>query len=250
VAVDRVQSVTIGWQEDGNQAMPAGQVLTGDHNLVNVQATLFYKVKADELVDYVAAGDRVEGLLVRAAEAALAEWTASRTVDEVLLHGKMDLGPALAAGTRARVKPYRLGVQVDDARVTLVAPPEEVKFAFDEVARAQTSIVTQRNRAEQEAEAALRAAEADAFRVEQTAAGQARSRTVLAEREAGRFLERLRQYQAGRRSNPAYLRQIWEEERGRIFARLKENGQLGLLDHHLGGGGLDLNIAPPTPRKP
>ena len=105
VAVDRVQSVTIGWQEDGSQAMLAGQVLTGDHNLVNVQATLFYKVKADELVDYVAAGDRVEGLLVRAAEAALAEWTASRTVDEVLLHGKMDLGPALAAGTRARVKP-------------------------------------------------------------------------------------------------------------------------------------------------
>ena len=36
--------------------MPAGQLLTGDHNLVNVQATLYYKVRPDEVEDYVAAG--------------------------------------------------------------------------------------------------------------------------------------------------------------------------------------------------
>ena len=57
-------------------------------------------------------------------------------------------------------------------------------------------------------------------------------------------------YQEGRRTNPDYLRQIWEEERGKLFAKLKENGQLGLLDDHIGPDGLDFNITSPLPRKP
>src|SRR5581483_10965163 len=45
VAVDRVQSVTVGYQQDDSfgETMPSGQLLTGDHNLVNVQAILTYK---------------------------------------------------------------------------------------------------------------------------------------------------------------------------------------------------------------
>src|SRR5437588_278643 len=47
VAVDKIQSVTVGYQDAvADQAIPAGQLLTGDHNLVNVQVTLFYKVSA------------------------------------------------------------------------------------------------------------------------------------------------------------------------------------------------------------
>jgi hypothetical protein len=44
------------------------------------------------------------------------------------------------------------------------------------------------------------------------------------------------------------LRQIWEEERSKLFARLKENGQIELLDHHLGANGLDLITAPQKQR--
>jgi membrane protease subunit HflK len=250
VAVDRVQSVTVGYPDaGGEQVMPPGQLLTGDHNLVNVRATLYYKVRPEEVAEYVAATDQVEGLMTRVAETVLAEWVASRTVDDVLLRGKHDLGPALAAGTQQRLGPYRLGVEVLDARVALIAPPDEVKHAFDEVARAQTAIVTLTNRAEQEAEAALRTALSDKFRLEQTTAAYAHGQRLLARREADRFLDRLRQFEASRRTNPAYLRQIWEEERGRLFARLKENGQLGLLDHHLGADGLDLSIAPALPKK-
>src|SRR6516225_12116310 len=67
VAVDRVQSVTIGYQEDDftGETMPAGQLLTGDHNLVNVQAVLSYKVRRDGEADYVLQADRVDALLGR-----------------------------------------------------------------------------------------------------------------------------------------------------------------------------------------
>jgi membrane protease subunit HflK len=250
VIVDRVQSVVVGFrEEDANQPLPAGQVLTGDHNLVNAQLTLFYKVRPEEVAEYVTQAARVDSLLSRAVEATLAEWVAGRFVDDVLLNGKMEMPAALVERTRETLEPYRLGVEVLDVRVALLAPPDEVKDAFDNVARAQTKIATQRNQAEQEAESLLRQAQADKYRIEQATAAYVDSQKLLAQRDAERFTARLRQYQVARRTNPNYLRQIWEDERGKVFARLKENGQLDLLDHHLGADGLDLITAPP-PKKP
>jgi membrane protease subunit HflK len=250
VVVDRVQRVTVGFQEDSSEdALPPGQFLTGDHNLVNAQVVLYYKVRPDEVADYVAQADRVDGALTRAAESAMSEWVAGRTVDDVLLNGKNAMRGDLVRQVGARVEPYRLGVEVLDARVALVAPPREVKDAFDDVSRAQTKIETGRNEAEQKAESQLRTAEAEVYRIGQNAAAYAHNKRLLAEGDAKRFLERLRQYEAGRRTNPHYLRQIWEEERGKLFARLKENNQIDLLDHHLGADGLDLFTAPRMPKK-
>jgi membrane protease subunit HflK len=250
VAVDRLQSVTVGFQEEaGDQAVPAGQLLTGDHNLVNVRATLYYKVRPEEVEGYVAQADRVDGLIARAAEAVMAQWVGGRVVDDVLLNGKNALRPELVEATQRRIEPYGLGVQVLDARVALVSPPDDVKFAFDNVAREQARTSTLINQAEQEAEGRLRAARADKYRVEQATAAYVSTQGLLARREAERFLERLRQYEAGRQRNPHYLRQIWEEERGKLFAKLKENGQLGLLDHHVGPDGLDVTISPAAPKR-
>jgi membrane protease subunit HflK len=250
VAVDRVQTVTVGYPEAGDaSAMPAGQVLTGDHNLVNVAATLSYKVQAEAVEDYVAAAGAAEGLLARAAEAVLGEWVAGRTVDDVLLNGKSELREVLKERTQAVVDRYRLGVQVLDARVTAVAPPDEVKAAFDSVALEQTRITTRRHLAEQQAEAAWRRALADRYRLEQETAAYAGAQTLLARRDAERFMGRLQQYRQGIKTNPHYLRQIWEEERGKLFAALKKNNQIDLLDHHLGAGGLDVITAPPLPSK-
>jgi membrane protease subunit HflK len=250
VAVDHVQGVTVGFREEGNDnPMPPGQLLTGDHNLVNAQATLYWKARPDALEDYVTQAGRVEELLTRAAEAVMAEWVASRGVDDVLLNGKKALAPALVEGTQKRVDGYRLGVQVLDARVSMLAPPDGVKHAFDAVASEQANVAALINQAEQEAESNLRAAQSDKFRTELETAAYVERQRLLARREAERFTVRLKQYEAGRRINPNYLRQIWEDERGKLFAKLKENGQLGLLDHHLGPDGLDLTIAPPLPKK-
>jgi membrane protease subunit HflK len=250
VAVDRVQSVAVGFRdEDAAAAMPAGQLLTGDHNLVNARATLYYKVRPEAVEEYVAQRDRVEELLGRSAEAAMGEWLAGRTVDVVLLRGKVDLGPVVAARARQAAADYGLGVEVLDARVGFLQPPEEVKDAFDDVAREQTKIATRRHQAEQEAEAKLRRARAEQIRLQQSAAAYATTQRLLAQGDAARFTERLAKYRAGVRQNPDYLRQVWEEERGKLFARLKENNQIDLLDHHLGADGLDVLTAPPLPRK-
>ena len=250
VAVDQLRRVVVGYQEGGDAAMPAGQLLTGDHNLVNVQATIYYKVRPDEAASYVVQADRVDGLTARAAETVMAEWVASRTVDEVLLNGKVDLRAALLKQVQERIDPYGLGVDVLDAPVALIAPPDEVKSAFDDVAREQTRIATNVNIAEQEAESQWRQALSYQYGIEQETAAYTSNSRLLARREAESFLNRLHKYQEARRDNPDYLRQIWQEERGKLFAKLKENGQLGLLDEHIGPDGLDVDVLTPTPKKP
>jgi membrane protease subunit HflK len=251
VVVDAVRSVTVGYQEEdaGDDSMPAGQLLTGDNNLVNVQVVLYYKVRPDEVAEFVVQQDRVDALLTRAVEAALGEWVAGHTVDDVLLHGKTALRNDLLRRLETRLDEYRLGVEVRDARVALIAPPDDVKDAFDGVSRAQTQMATQRNKAEERAEALKRTAQSDRYRLEQATAAYVHRRTLLARREAKRFEERLRQYRRGREKNPLYLRQIWDEERGRLLARLKASGQLDLLDHHLSADGLDLFTVPRLPGK-
>ena len=252
VAVDRVQSVVVGYQEDDSsgESMPPGQLLTGDHNLVNVQAVLTYKVQREEEAEYVLQADRVDALLTRAVESVMAKWIAGRNVDDVLLNGKNEMRPVLVAQTQEWIEPYQLGVQVLDARVALIAPPDDVKPAFDSVALAQTRNTTLRNEAEQAAAREWNLAEADKHRIEQETAAVIHSRKLMARRDAERFLERLHRYEIGRERNPNYLRQIWEEERGLLFARLKRNGQIDLLDHHLGANGLDLITGPPSPKQP
>src|SRR5437660_1209915 len=108
VVVDRLQSAVVGYRGDDNPdlVIPPGQLLTGDHNLVNVQATIYYKVRPEEAADYVTQADRVDGLAERAAEAVMAEWVASRTVDEALLNGKVGLREALVKEVGDRIGPY------------------------------------------------------------------------------------------------------------------------------------------------
>ena len=257
IPVDRVQSVVVGYQDEESPStaeMPAGQLLTGDHNLVNVQVTLYYKVQPDEIEKFLIQADRVDNVVSRAAESAMAEWVAARTVDDVLLHAKTQLGPDLVERTRQqiasdeRIASYDLGVQLLDARVGFVMPPSEVKAAFDKVASAQTTIRTVVNKAEQEAAKQERDALSYKYGKEQETAAYVRNQKVLAQSQANSFLTRLHEYEVGRQKNPDYLRQIWEEERGKLLAKLKEKGQIGLLDHHLGPDGLDITVAPPLPK--
>lgn len=252
VPVDQVRRVTVGYQpeEDENgQAMPPGQLLTGDQNLVNVQVFLDYAVNDEEVEKYVTQAERVDGLVARAAEAVLAEWIAGRTVDDVLLHGKAELPRFVVARTQARLEPYHLGVRLQAASVPHLLPPDEVKPAFDEVTRAQASIRTREHEARQSAARRLWEAETEKVRTEQLSAAYVYDRVQLARAEADGFVQRAQQYHQLRRTNPDVLAAIWWDEMGKVFARLKENGRIDLLDNYLGPDGLDITLFAPQPKR-
>jgi modulator of FtsH protease HflK len=249
-----VRRVTVGYQPEAidDSPMPAGQLLTGDQNLVNVQVAVDYALAEGEtaLEDYVMQRDHIDGVIAREAEAVMAEWVAGRTVDEVLLAGNAELPSRLVRQVQKRTEPYRLGVRISQASVAYLAPPEEVRSAFEEVNRAQTNIRTQEYRARQEEQARLRAASAEKFRFEQEARAAVDAKLSQARAEAEAFGKRLESYRRLKEQNPDVLTAIWWDEMGRVLLSLKGRGRIDLLDNRLGADGLDITqVVPPGKRR-
>jgi membrane protease subunit HflK len=253
VDVDRLRHVTVGFSasesDDMGLSTPAGQLLTGDHNLVNVQVVLDYAVKDTEVELFVLYGDGADGLVARAAETVLAEWAAGRGVDEVLLRGKEVLPRLLKAETQRRLAPYKLGVQIELASVSHLYPPRQVKDSFEAVTRAQTEIQTRVFQAEQDAETRWRQALADKFRIERMTESDVRNKRLQAESDAKMFSARLAQVQQIQREHKDYLAALWLEEMTRIYSGMQEAGRIRLLDARLSGGGIDILDAPLAPKR-
>jgi membrane protease subunit HflK len=252
VPVDRLRRVTVGYSpaesEDGGLT-PPGQMVTGDHNLIDIRVEVYYAVKENEVERFVLQADKADELVARAAETALVEWVAGQTVDDLVSGDRAALQKWLAEQTQERLKPYELGVAVQSATVTYLNPPNEVKEAFAEVARAETESETTLNRARQEANQKLRDADAAAFKIGRETASYAREQRLLARADAETFLKRLEQYQRLRKQDPGYLAGLWWDEITRLFGRMRQNGRIDLLDNHLGPDGLDITQMPMLPKK-
>src|SRR5881275_280169 len=169
VPVEQVRRVAVGYRiedEGPREETPTGQLLTGDHNLVNVQVVVNYAVDPDAVVDYVEQRDRVEELIARATEALLAEWVAGQLVDDVLQTGRVLLPRDLLARLPARLAEYRLGVRLRSVNVAHLLAPAEVKVAFDEVAEAKAKGDTLIEQARLDAEESRAKAEVEVKRLE------------------------------------------------------------------------------------
>jgi len=252
IPIATVRHIRFGYAPDqADNAMPLGQLLTADQNLVNVQVAVDYSVAATDagLIDFLTQRDTADGLIARAAESLLAEWVASHGVDDVLLMGNVLIPRWLSERLPVRIEPYRLGVHLRQVSVAYLAPPDEVKPAFDEVNRAQTNNLTLENRARQEASQRKRSAQAEANRQARMAEATVGDKVAMASAEAGAFGRRLSQFQSLRTDNPDVLAGIWWDEMGKVLVGLKARGRIDLLDSHLGADGLDITQFLPPRRR-
>jgi membrane protease subunit HflK len=252
VPIGRVRRVLVGLldrQVDDEDASPSGQLITGDHNLVNVQVEVNYTVREEEVEKYAFQAERADLLVARATETILAEWIAGRKVDDVLLHGTGELSTILVEAVEVRLKPYQLGVRIEQASVKRLAPPDEVKTAFEKVAQADIGKDTQINQAKQQADRRRRDALAEKFSLERKTAAYAREQRLQAQADANTFLHRLAQYRKLRDRDPDYLNRLWLDEITRLYTRMKEAGRIDLLDHFLTSEGLTITQFPLAPKK-
>jgi membrane protease subunit HflK len=254
VPIATVRRLVVGYQPDAedNPALPVGQLLTGDQNLINVQLNIDY-VLSDEstaLEDFVMNRDRIDGVIVREAETALIEWASGRTVDEVLLIGNTEIPSWVLQRTQERIQPQRLGVRLQQASVAYLAPLDEVRNAFDEVNRAQTNILTQEFRARQDADQREREALAEAYRLDQQGKAYSEGKRRLAQAEADAFRQRTEKYHELRAKNPNILTAMWWDAMSQTLLAMKSRGRVDVLDAYLGPDGLDImQIVSPQPRK-
>ena len=243
VLVRVVRQVTAGWDASAlGESAPAGQLLTGDENLVNVQLLVDYAIgETDADLDrFVAHRDRVDAAVSREAEAAAAEWTGSRGVDDVLLTGSAELPAWLMNELPKRVEALQLGIRIQRVSVGL-APPEEVRASFESVTQAQTGIRTKEYQARQEADQRLRQAEEVRYRLEREADTFRRGIERQSRAEADDFLVQRAAYRDLHRTNPDALALIWWSETRKILQGMKaRGGRVEMLDATIGSSGLDV----------
>jgi membrane protease subunit HflK len=258
VQVQRVRSVQIGYapeqDDETGTAVLSGQLVTGDHNMVNIQAVIYYVVRDDdnEIARFVFQQQRVEELLARTAETVLSQWVATHGVDTVILTGKAaklgdgqtSLHDVLVDGTQQRLEKYELGIDIKDARINILSPPAAVKPAFDKVYQAETQIKTLKFQAEEEARAKKSAAKARAHDIEQSANAYYYKKKAMAEAQAKSFERWVELAKKMKAQDPYYLNSVWWDQVTELYTILKANGQIDLLDHRLGPGGLDFTVVP------
>ncbi len=106
----------------------SGEVMTGDLNLLQVQATVQYR--AIRPVDYVLSAEGVEPLLERLADAAVARALAARGVDQALRLERRQVARLVERSLRADAQRLRLGVEILSVGFGDVRPPTEVEADF------------------------------------------------------------------------------------------------------------------------
>jgi modulator of FtsH protease HflK len=253
IPVSKARTIVVGFMDRDDKeedVAPAGQMLTGDHNLVNVQAVIDFKVRDNEVEKFLLQKDNIDALTARAAESLLAEWIGGREVDkEVLLRGKIELPRYLREQLQQRVDAYDLGIEIEQANIHKLFPPEQVKEAFDSVAQAKNNIGTKVNKAEQDAAVQLSRAQEKKFDIERQAKAYETEQRIKAGAEADGFRKRLDQYRELARKDPDYLNTLWLDEMTRLYARMKEAGRIELLDHYLTNDGLSITQFPLQPKK-
>ncbi len=245
VPVRTVRQLRVGYDPDaaGDSTTPVGQMLTGDQNLVNVQLVVDYAIgEADQdLDDYIIHREQVDATLSRAAEAAVAEWAGGRTIDQVLLTGSSALPAWVMDRLAERLPGLRLGVRVQRASVALLAPPDEVRNAFEAVTQAQTAIRTKETQARQERDQRLSQASAMKYKLEQEAAQFRDEQLAQGRADAAAFLDELTAFRQVAKTNPdarAFL--WWHEMQESLDALAARGGRAEPIDHFLINGELNL----------
>lgn len=254
IQVSEIRRVVVGFpgaaaEREFVDSTPPGQLLTGDHNLINLQAEVQYSVVENEVEKFLLQRDRANGIIERTAEAALAEWVAGRPVDEVLLRGKATLPVWLETALQKKLAPYDLGVHIESVSVADLLPPSDVKKEFDAVASAQTEIRTATNRAEQTANRLRRETEGEIYRIRRQTDAYTNEQVLMALAEAQAFEKHMKQYHELREQNPYYLAGLWWNDMGRIYQQMRENGRIDVLDNYLGSNGLNITQMPLLPKK-
>jgi len=163
----------------------------------------------------------------------------------VLARGQIEL-PAHVVTPSKRAAAYALGVQIERASIVRIFPPDEVKAAFDEVAKAQEQIGTRVNVATQKKQQTLSDASGTVTQKKARPPPMPGAKAAAEPRSA--FLKQLGN--TGQSSRPIRTSQrALARRHDSALRRMKEAGRIDVLDHYLSKEGLTITQFPLMQKK-
>ncbi len=168
---------------DGISRVPDEAVMiTGDGNLLEVQATLRYTIARPH--DYLFAAADVDAILRSAAETMLRERIGASTFAALLTSDREVLQEQVLRRLRERCAAYGrsgLGVRLEGLALHDLHPPQEVVSAYHEVTRAMEKRDEKVNRAEAERVSMIRAQEGESLQTVRAAQAEATQKVGMAQ---------------------------------------------------------------------
>lgn len=253
--VDEVTRVPVAAVQ--RATVPRSLMLTGDENLVNVAATVHYRVRS--ATAYVINVGQPGDVVRYAAEASLRQTVGLRAIDDLLTIDKGIIQDETRQQLQARLDASRVGIEVVAVQLTEARPPEEVASAFLDVASAREDRATYINEAQAYQNEILPKARGTAARHLREAEGYKAEKVANAAGDAQRFASHLAAY----KDAPAVTRtRLYLEAIERVLPSV----QKFLLSPEVGTGTLELwfsrgglppmlpaspgtQPSPPTPRR-
>jgi membrane protease subunit HflK len=218
IRTDAVRQLSIGYAGPASvdREPSAGEVMTGDLNLLRVEATLQYRV-ADAVAHALRSG-QAEDLLARAAEAGLVRSLASRGVDAALRSDRGRIAEEVRQELQAAADGLRLGVLILGVSLTDARPPAEVAADFAEAQAAESRRDDRINVARTYESVQLATASARGEAARESARAEANRALVTARADADRFLALLAE---ARRSRELTVRRLYIETVQSLLGRVR-----------------------------
>jgi Cu+-exporting ATPase len=207
-ATRRVKTVEVGFREAPEQSKTAASwtwtsahrkenrlshestMITGDNNLVEVQAIVRFRI--DDPRTYLFEANGAEEILRADMEATLRTLIAGQTFADLLTSGRAELQAETMRRLKDKAKSYGpkgLGIEIEGVSLLDLHPPGEVVKSYYEVAAAMQGRDRQTNEAQTKAWKIRKEAEAEAQAVVRKAQAAATEKVQAAAGEAVRFAE-------------------------------------------------------------
>jgi membrane protease subunit HflK len=214
-----IKKVMVGVrQEWGDRTAAASglEVLTGDTNVILIQAIIQYAISNP--VAYLFATEDATTIVEAAAEEALTRVVGSMSVDDLLTTEKLKAQALVGGRVQSVLDSHGAGVRVIGAYFQEISPPVEVAYAFRDVASAREDKNRLVNEAEGYRNTILPTTRGQAQSMLMDAEGFSQERVEMATGEAQRFLALLAEYE---KSQDLTASRIYVEKMEKILANMK-----------------------------
>ncbi len=178
------------YEEDGEAS--EGRMLTGDENIVDLNFSVFWRVK--DPVDFLFNIRNPQFTVKLVSESAIREVVGKMEIQPILTEKRSQIEAEAAELIQAMLDDYKGGITIMQVQLLKVSPPQPVVDAFNDVQRARADGERARNEAVAYANDILPKARGEAQKMLQDALGYKEQVISLAKGEASRFESVLRAY--------------------------------------------------------
>jgi modulator of FtsH protease HflK len=206
--ITRVNRIDVGMRlvEDSRRGTTMRDVpeeslmLTGDENIVDVDFSVFWRIKpsaagqSSGAADYLFSIQNPEGTVKAVAESAMREVVGRSNIQPILTGARQNIETAVHEGMQRTLDTYGAGIQITQVQLQKVDPPQQVIDAFRDVQAARADFERVQNEARTYANRVVPEARGRAQQILQSADGYKQQAVAEARGQTARFLKVLDEY--------------------------------------------------------